>query len=121
MEQKVALKGPHIGAIWDFRKPKGNLRRRPKGGPRESFLWVPFYGTFPKSGVRFLGVGIIRIVLFGGLYWGHPIKGNYYVGALRNAKKKKRTVANTAWTFPRPKSFLSPKQRCSLYQATKPE
>ena len=77
MEQKVALKGPHIGAILDLRKPKGNLRRRPKGGARESFLWVPFYGTFPKLGVPFFGapffgVSIIRIVLFGGPYLGSP-------------------------------------------------
>ena len=32
---------------------------------------------FPKLGVPFLGVPIIRTIVFWGLYWGSPILGKY--------------------------------------------
>ena len=35
---------------------------------------------FPKIRGRFLGVPIIRIIAFGGLYWGTLILGNYLLG-----------------------------------------
>ena len=34
---------------------------------------------FPKIGGTLLGVTIIRIIVFGGLYWGPLILGNYHV------------------------------------------
>ena len=34
---------------------------------------------FPKIRGTILEVPIIRIVIFGGLYWGTPILGNYHV------------------------------------------
>ena len=37
------------------------------------------YGGFPKLGVAFLGVPIIRTIMFGGLYWGPPILGKYHM------------------------------------------
>ena len=38
------------------------------------------YGGFPKLGVPFLGVPIIRTTVFGGLYyWGPPVLGNYHI------------------------------------------
>ena len=35
---------------------------------------------FPKIGGTFSGVPIIRILVFGGLYWGPSIYGNYHIG-----------------------------------------
>ena len=37
---------------------------------------LPKWG-FPKSGVPFLGVLIIRTIVFWGLYWGPLVLGNY--------------------------------------------
>ena len=34
---------------------------------------------FPKLGVPFLGVPIIRTIVFWGLYWGPLILGNYHI------------------------------------------
>ena len=34
---------------------------------------------FPKIRDTFLGIPIIRTVVFWGLYWGSPIYGNYHV------------------------------------------
>ena len=36
-----------------------------------------WYGGFPKFGVTFLGVPIIMILVYWGLYWGPPVLGNY--------------------------------------------
>ena len=36
-------------------------------------------GGFPKLGVPVWGVPVIRSFVFGGLYWGTPILGNYHV------------------------------------------
>ena len=36
---------------------------------------------FPKIRGTFLGVPIIRTVVFWGLYWGPPILGNYHIKA----------------------------------------
>ena len=38
------------------------------------------FGGFPKLGVPFLGVPKGRTIVFGGLYWGPPILGNYLLG-----------------------------------------
>ena len=35
---------------------------------------------FPKIGVTFLGVPIIRVVVFWGIYWGPLLLGNHHVG-----------------------------------------
>ena len=35
---------------------------------------------FPKIRGTILGVPIIRIIVFWGLYWGPPILGNYHMG-----------------------------------------
>ena len=37
------------------------------------------YGSFPKLGGTVLGVPLIRAIVFGGLYWGSPISGNYHI------------------------------------------
>ena len=38
---------------------------------------VNVIGGFPKLGVPFLGVPIIRTIIFWGLYWGPLVLGNY--------------------------------------------
>ena len=42
-------------------------------------LSIVYMWGFPKIRVLFLGVPIARIILFGSLYWGPPILGNYHV------------------------------------------
>ena len=37
-------------------------------------------GDFPKLGVPFLGVPIIRTIVFWGLHWSPLILGNYHIG-----------------------------------------
>ena len=37
------------------------------------------YGDFQKLGVPFLGVPIIRTIVYWGLYWGPLIVGNYHI------------------------------------------
>ena len=37
------------------------------------------YGGFPKLGVPFWGVPIIRTIVFWGQYWGPLIWGNYHM------------------------------------------
>ena len=34
---------------------------------------------FPESRGTILGVLIIRIIVYGGLYWGPPVLGNYHM------------------------------------------
>ena len=41
------------------------------------------HGGFPKLGVTFLGVPIIRTIVFWGLYWGPPFLGNYHMISYR--------------------------------------
>ena len=36
---------------------------------------------FPKIRGTILGVPIIRIIVFGGLYWGPLVLGNYQIGS----------------------------------------
>ena len=49
-------------------------------------LWDDFFWGlyriwgFPEIRGTFLGVPIIRITVFAGLYWGPPILGNYHFG-----------------------------------------
>ena len=49
---------------------------------------------YPKIRGTFLGVPIVRIVVFGGLYWGSPILGNYhiYTGGPRFFAAKKEVM-----------------------------
>ena len=50
---------------------------------------------FPKLGGTFLGVPIVRIIVFGGLYWGSPILGNYHIvywGCIGIVEKKIKTT-----------------------------
>ena len=42
---------------------------------------------FPKIRGTFLGVPIIRILVFRGLYWGPPIWGNYHIYIYIQASK----------------------------------
>ena len=39
---------------------------------------MALYGGFPKLGVPFLGLPIIRIIIFGDLYWSPLILGSYH-------------------------------------------
>ena len=41
-------------------------------------------GGFPKIRGTFLGVPIMRFIVFWGLYWGPPILGNYHMGVSQN-------------------------------------
>ena len=41
-----------------------------------------YLGTSQNEGVPFLGVPIIRTVVFCGLYWGPCILGNYHIGIM---------------------------------------
>ena len=55
-----------------------------KKGPDHQILASPFkvasyIWEFPKIRVPFLGVPIIRTIVFGGLYWAPPILGNYHI------------------------------------------
>ena len=52
------------------------LRRDSSQGEQSGFL---MWG-FPKIMGTFLGVPIIRSIVFWGLYWGPLILGNYHVG-----------------------------------------
>ena len=40
---------------------------------------------FPKIRGTILGVPIIRIIVFGGLYWGPPILGNSHIVSIKEA------------------------------------
>ena len=46
----------------------------------ETGLYRGFCWGVPKISGTLLGVPIIRIMLFWGLYWGPPIQGNFHVG-----------------------------------------
>ena len=47
----------------------------PRAGKRATYnVW-----GFPKIRGIFLGVPIIRTIVFWGLYWGPPILGNYHI------------------------------------------
>ena len=43
------------------------------------YVYMGIWG-FPKIRGTILGVLIIRIIVFGGLYWGPPILGNSHIG-----------------------------------------
>ena len=45
------------------------------------------YGGFPKLGVPFLEVPIIRIIVLWGLYWVPLFLGNYHMGYCQNSLK----------------------------------
>ena len=45
----------------------------------------PTFGGVPKIRGTFLGVPIIRIIIFLGLYWGPPILGSYHFTEIRLA------------------------------------
>ena len=40
---------------------------------------IGFIWGFPKIRCTFLGVPVIRTIVFWGLYWGPPILGNYHI------------------------------------------
>ena len=64
---------------------------------------------FPKIRGTFLGVPIIRIIIFWGLYWGPHILGNYHIHshaaieavAISHEKKSSNALARTL-TFQKP-------------------
>ena len=47
--------------------------------PAKPWCVIMPYGGFPKLGVPFLGIPIIRTIVFWGLYWGPLILGNYHI------------------------------------------
>ena len=52
---------------------EGLLHANYLGGP------LKYLGGFPKLGVPFLGVPIIRTIVYWGLYWGTSILGSYHL------------------------------------------
>ena len=54
----------------------GDTRSLDKGS--YLYIYMHIWG-FPKLGVPFLGVPIIRTIVFWGLYSGPPILGNYHI------------------------------------------
>ena len=75
------MSSPHHEIAFDHLIGKGGTLKAPK----IIYELVPFYdsrgtyGWFPKIWVPFAGVPIIRIVLFGGPYWGSLLYGNYHI------------------------------------------
>ena len=48
-------------------------------GDHTSCPLLLLHGGFPKLGVPSLGVPIIKIIVYWGLYWGPLILGNYHI------------------------------------------
>ena len=44
------------------------------------------FGRFPKLGGTYLGVPIIRTIVYWGLYWGTLILGNYHFGVQQKVR-----------------------------------
>ena len=42
-------------------------------------IYIYIYEGFPKLGIPFLWVPIIRTIVFWGLYWGSLVLGNYHI------------------------------------------
>ena len=61
---------------WHRRGAQGPRTWQPQDGPlaRGFEIW-----GFPKIRATFLGVPIIRIIVYWGLYWGLLILGNYHL------------------------------------------
>ena len=55
------------------------------------------YGEFPKIRGTFLGIPIIRIVVFWGLDWGLPILGNFHICCVRSLRPGRKT--KVIWGF----------------------
>ena len=65
-----------------FRLKEVSLARdqtKSPGPAREPQQLEKTSGGFPKLGSTFLGVPIIRIIIYWGLYWGPLILGNYHI------------------------------------------
>ena len=85
--------GTHVVGSWDI--DSKNVYRDFRTGTQYVGNWAsrvclgsaapetPKFEGFPKLGLQFLGVPIIRIIVFGGLYWGPPILGNYHLHACK--------------------------------------
>ena len=61
-------------------EPTASRLRKVKGldSALQGCMTLNRFGDFPKLGVPFLGVPIIRTIVFWGLYWGPLILGNYH-------------------------------------------
>ena len=55
------------------------LRRSPNRSRSPKASIRTLHGWFPKIGVLFWGVPIIRTIIVLGLYWGPLVLGNYYI------------------------------------------
>ena len=61
----------------------------------------------------FLGVPIIRTIVFGGLYWGPPILGNYHVKKDGGSKRRGCWSSDMLVTKPPPRQPLPHTHRCN--------
>ena len=60
----------------------GNQLEKKMENEMETGIYRGLWGLgFPKIGGTILGVPIIRIIIYWGLYWGPPIYGNYRLGS----------------------------------------
>ena len=82
---------------WDSKSRKLGLGSK-KGLPEGLLQWrhiseKALVGIFPKLCVPFLGVPIIRSILFWGLYWGPLILGNCIVFPLQTVVSEAQSPA----------------------------
>ena len=73
-----------VQSLAAWRQETGNCSEAAAGLslPGDEDPKLVLYEGFPKLGGIFLGVHIIRTIVFWGLYWGSPIVGNYHIGVL---------------------------------------
>ena len=66
---------------------------------REDYAAVPAHRTWgvPKIRGTFLGVPIIRIIIFGDPYWGPPILGNYHMSSRILQTAEGRSLSAADW------------------------
>ena len=65
--------------------------------PSETCTTMTIWG-FPKSRGTSLGVPMIRIIIFGGLYWGPLNLGNYYINPKYSNVGYSRHSYHYTWT-----------------------
>ena len=53
---------------------------------------------FPKIRVTFLGVLLIWVIVFWGLYWGPPVLGNCHVSRVSSGPLTLRTLSSKVWS-----------------------
>ena len=70
-------------------------------GPAGRCRAIVGFGGFPKLGVAFWGVPIIRTIVFWGLFWGSLILGNYHLGS-RAFQRSRFLIASNQILHPKP-------------------